>query len=121
MDPVSRATARMVIKRIDQDWYQLLDEISSSGEKKSARAKKLLRESLIAATPVFGARPYFMSDEFSLIDCVIAPLLWRLPSVGIDVMSQNEIIGNYAQRLFKRTAFKRSLSDAEKEMADPIK
>lgn len=121
MDPVSRATARMVVKRIDQDWYQLLDEICSSGEKKSARAKKLLRESLLAATPVFAARPFFMSDEFSLIDCVIGPLLWRLPSIGIDVLSQNEIIGSYAQRIFKRTAFKRSLSDAEKEMAEPVK
>jgi len=34
MDPVSRANARMLIKRIDQDWYQLLDEILFSGEKK---------------------------------------------------------------------------------------
>lgn len=118
MDPVSRANARMVIKRIDQEWYQLLDEITGSGEKKSARAKKMLRESLLAAAPAFAARPYFMSDEFSLIDCVIAPLLWRLPSIGIDVCSQNEAINNYAQRIFKRPAFRRSLSDAEKDMMD---
>ena len=118
MDPVSRATARMLIKRIDQDWYRLLDEIISSGEKKSAKAKKALRDSILAATPVFADRPYFMSDEFSLIDCVLAPLLWRLPSLGIDVTSSNEVIGHYAQRLFKRPAFKRSLSDAEKDMAE---
>ena len=121
MDPVSRANARMLIKRIDQDWYQLLDEILFSGEKKSARAKKMLRESLLSAAPIFAARPYFMSDEFSLIDCVIAPLLWRLPSIGIDVSTPNEVITNYAQRLFKRPAFKRSLSEAEKEMAEPLK
>ena len=121
MDPVSRATARMLIKRIDQDWYQLLDEIINSGEKKSARAKKLLRESLLGSAPIFAARPFFMSDEFSLIDCVIAPLLWRLPSIGVDVTTHNDVINNYAQRMFKRPAFKRSLSDAEKEMAEPIK
>ncbi len=118
MDPVSRANARMLIKRIDQEWYQLLDEIVNSGEKKSARAKKLLRENLLEAEPIFANRPFFMSDEFSLIDCVVVPLLWRLPSIGIDVISQNEIINNYAQRMFKRSGFKRSLSEAEKEMMD---
>lgn len=121
MDPVSRANARMLIKRIDQDWYQLLDEIINSGEKKSARAKKLLRESLLAATPIFADRPFFMSDEFSLIDCAIAPLLWRLPSLGIDVTTQNEAINDYTQRIFRRAAFKRSLSDAERDMTETPK
>lgn len=116
MDPVSRANARMLIKRIDQDWYQMLEEILSSGEKKSARSKKMLKESILAAAPIFAARPFFMSDEFSLIDCVIGPLLWRLPSIGIDISTPNEVITNYAQRIFNRNAFKRSLSDQEKEM-----
>jgi len=117
MDPVSRANSRMIIKRIDQDWYQLLDEIQNSGEKKSARAKKMLKESLISAAPVFEAHPYFMSDEFSLIDCAIAPLLWRLPSLGIDINSLGTAITVYANRLFSREAFQESLSEAEKEMA----
>lgn len=117
MDPVSRANDRMLIKRIDQDWYTLLDEILNSGEKKSARAKKMLRESLLAAVPVFDSRPYFMRDEFSLIDCALAPLLWRLPSVGIDLARQVEEIKNYTDRIFSRKAFKASLSNAEKEMA----
>ena len=117
MDPVSRANARMLIKRIDQDWYALLDEILNSGEKKSARAKKMLKESLLSAVPVFAARPYFMSDEFSLIDCALAPLLWRLPSLGIDLPSQADPIKAYAERLFQREAFQSSLSNAEREMA----
>ena len=117
MDPVSRANSRMIIKRIDQDWYQLLDEILNSGEKKSARAKKMLKESLIAAAPVFESRPYFMSDEFSLIDCAMAPLLWRLPGIGIDINSLGSAITVYANRLFSREAFQESLSDAEKDMA----
>jgi len=117
MDPVSRANSRMIIKRIDQDWYQLLDEILNSGEKKSARAKKMLKESLIAAAPVFESRPYFMSDEFSLIDCAMAPLLWRLPSIGIDINSLGTAISVYANRLFSREAFQLSLSEAEQDMA----
>lgn len=121
MDPVSRAKSRMLIKRIDQDWYQLLDEIQNSGEKKSARAKKMLKESLIAATPVFESQPYFMSDEFSLIDCALAPLLWRLQSLGIDLNSLSSAIAIYANRLFSRPAFQQSLSEAEKEMMPQLK
>jgi len=116
MDPVSRAHARMIIKRIDQDWYHLLDEILNSGEKKSARAKKMLRESLIAAVPLFESQEYFMSDDFSLIDCALAPLLWRLPSLGIDLSESAPVIVAYAQKLFKREAFLESLSEEEKEM-----
>ena len=118
MDPVSRANDRMIIKRIDQDWYGLMDEIINSGEKKSARAKKMLKESLQAAGPVFEARPFFMSDEFSLIDCTMAPLLWRLPSLGIELPSMGEALKNYAYRLFRRPAFIASLSSAEKEMGE---
>ena len=118
MDPVSRANDRMIIKRIDQDWYSLMDEIINSGEKKSARAKKLLKESLLSAAPVFEARPYFMSDEFSLIDCTMAPLLWRLPSLGIELLSAGEGLARYANRLFRRPAFAASLSSAEKEMGE---
>jgi stringent starvation protein A len=118
MDPVSRANARMLIKRIDQDWYSLLDEIIINGDKKATRAKKQLRESLIAAAPIFADRPFFMSEEFSLIDCALAPLLWRLPSLGVDVSTPNNAITNYAQRIFQRPAFKSSLSEAEKDMAE---
>jgi RNA polymerase-associated protein len=116
MDPISRANSRMIIKRIDQDWYHLLAEIQNSGEKKSARAKKMLKESLIAANPVFQSQPYFMSDEYSLIDCAMAPLLWRLPSLGIDINPLGSDISSYANRLFSREAFIKSLSDAEKDM-----
>jgi RNA polymerase-associated protein len=116
MDPVSRANARMLIKRIDQDWYPMLEEILSNGDKKTTKTKKLLRESLIAAAPVFEATPYFMSEEYSLIDCTMAPFLWRLPSAGIDITGLGKGITAYANRLFSRKAFQESLSSREKEM-----
>ncbi len=116
MDPVSRAYARMVIKRIDQDWYHLLDEVLNSGEKKSARAKKMLKESLISSVPLFAANEFFMSEDFSLIDCTLAPLLWRLHSIGIELPENASVINAYAQRLFKREGFIASLSEEEQEM-----
>ncbi|MEI8571787.1 glutathione S-transferase N-terminal domain-containing protein [Methylomonas sp. EFPC1] len=116
MDPVSRANARMLIKRIDQEWYPLLDDVLVNGDKKAAKAKKQLRESLLAAAPVFEATPYFMSDEYSLIDCAMAPFLWRLPSIGIDIAGLGKGITAYANRLFSRRAFQESLSREEKDM-----
>lgn len=116
MDPVSRANARMLIKRIDQDWYPLMEEILLLGDKKAAKAKKQLKESLLAAAPVFEATPYFMSEEYSLIDCAMAPFLWRLPSIGIDITGLGKGITAYANRLFSRKAFQESLSNQEREL-----
>jgi len=122
MEPVARAQARMLMFRIDRDWYRLLDEIRHCGEKKAARARKMLREDLVAAAPLFAAKPYFLSEEFSLVDCTLAPLLWRLPSVGIELPPEAQAIRTYAQRIFAREAFQKSLSEQEREMAElPLK
>ncbi len=118
MEPVARAQARMLIHRIERDWYRLLDDILNSGEKKAARARKLLREDLIAAAPLFAAQPYFLSEEFSLVDCALAPLLWRLSSVGITLPQEAQTIRLYAQKIFAREGFQKSLSEQEQELAD---
>jgi len=116
MDPVSRAHARMIIKRIDQDWYQLLEEILHSGEKKSARSKKALRESMVDSNEMFAAHKFFMGEEFSLMDCALAPLMWRLPHVGINLKILAPAVHQYSQRIFAREAFRLSLSSEEKDM-----
>lgn len=116
MDPVARARARMLVHRIDQDWYSLLLDIENSGEASGVKARKQLREGLIAATPVFAAKQFFLSEEFSLVDCALAPLLWRLGSIGIDLPRQSAEIGRYAKRLFGRQGFQASLSDYEREL-----
>ncbi len=120
MDPVSRARARMMIHRIDQDWYRLMDEIEKLSDKKAAKPRKMLRESLIASIPVFAAKVYFLSEEFSLVDCTIGPLLWRLPMLGIELPKQAEPIRTYAARLFEREGFQQSLSEYEREYASFI-
>jgi len=118
VDPVSRARSRLMIHRIDQDWYSLFDDVVNAGEKKASKAKKLLRENLIAADPIFAAKPFFMSDEFSLVDCVLAPLLWRLPLHGIDIPSSAKHVTAYTRRILSREGFQRSLSDMELELAE---
>lgn len=116
VDPVSRARARLALYRIEKDWYGLLSEIESGGDKQAAKARKILRESIMAAAEVFDVKPFFLSDEFSLVDCTIAPILWRLPRYGIDLPPQAKSIQRYAERIFDRPSFDRSLSEPEREM-----
>ncbi|AHE68213.1 stringent starvation protein SspA [Legionella oakridgensis] len=112
--PVARAETRKMMHRIEQDWYSLLHRIHSGNDVENAR--NLLLESLTNLEPVFADKPYFLSEEFSLLDCVLAPLLWRLPQLGIDVSSQNKGLNTYMQRLFKRESFQTSLTDAERQL-----
>ncbi len=115
MDPVSRARARMMVHRIDQDWSRLADEILRLPDKKTNKPRKMLRESLLAAIPVFAAKLFFLSDEFSLVDCAVGPLLWRLPMLGVELPKHAEPIKSYASRLFEREGFQQSLSEQERE------
>lgn len=57
-----------------------------------------------------------MNDEFSLVDCCVAPLLWRLPVLGIELPPQAQALSDYAQRIFQWPAFDESLTEAEREM-----
>jgi RNA polymerase-associated protein len=116
VDPVTRARFRLALYRVERDWYTLVDEIEQSPNKPHARAKKVLRESLLASSDAFAVKPYFLSDEFSLVDCSIAPILWRLPRYEIDLPAQAKALHKYAERLFNRPAFKLSLTEIEREM-----
>lgn len=118
VDPVSRATARLFIFRIDQDWYSAMDRIKKGSTGEAAQARKELRESLIATAPVFAAHPFFMSDEFSLVDCCVAPLLWRLRSLGVEIPTQAKGLHGYTNRIFSWEAFRRSLTEEERDLAN---
>jgi RNA polymerase-associated protein len=120
VDPVTRAQFRLALYRIERDWYGLTQQIEAEMDKKQqVRLKKILRDSILASSDVFKAKPFFLSDEFSLVDASIAPILWRLPAFGIDLPPQAQAISKYANHLFSRTSFRDSLSDAEQEMRLP--
>jgi len=118
VDPVSRARSRLALYRIEQDWYALIPALESKGEKTAARARKQLRDSLTSSAEVFAARPYFLSDEFSLVDASILPILWRIPYYNIDLPRQARPVLEYAERLFARESFQQSLTETEREMRD---
>jgi RNA polymerase-associated protein len=116
VDPVSRASTRLYMYRVEQDWYRLADQILAGG-KIATKARKELREGLTAAAPIFAHKPFFMSDEFTLVDASIAPLLWRLPALGVELAGQAlKQINGYAGPIFTRPGFIASLTEAERDM-----
>ncbi len=116
VDPVTRAQFRLALFRIESDWYSLAEEADASDGKLGAKSRKMLRESILQSAELFGARPYFLSEEFSLVDCSIAPILWRLPVYGIDLGDNFEEIDKYMQRVFARRSFQQGLTELEQEM-----
>ena len=116
VDPVIRAKTRMVLHYIEKDLYGLLDDIKSSGEKKSSAAKTKLKENLILSLDFLQGKKFFLSDDFSIIDCSMAPILWRLPEYDIELPKSAKPILKYADKLFERASFVDNLSDEEEEM-----
>ena len=116
VDPVIRAKTRMVLHYIEKDLYGLLDDIKSSGEKKSTAAKKKLEDNLMLALDFIQGKKFFLSDDFSIIDCSMAPILWRLPEYEIELPKSAAPILKYADRLFQRGSFIENLSEQEEEI-----
>lgn len=118
--PVSRAECRLYIHRIQIDWCVLVDTITAGKDRAAVQnARERLSESIISIAPIFGEKPYFMSEDFTLVDCCVAPLLWRLPDLGVDVEDRaDKNLGKYMQRVFERESFKLSLSEVESEMRE---
>jgi RNA polymerase-associated protein len=114
--PVARAKSRLMIFRIESDWYSLVNNIER--DKNADSARKELRDSLVSIAPVFSDFPYFLSEDFSLVDCCVAPLLWRLPSLGIELPPKAKAINDYAKRMFAREAFQASMTEAEQELRE---
>ncbi len=117
VDPVSRARSRLALHRIEKDWYSLLSDMEK-GEKTAAKARKALRDSLASSAEVFAAKPFFLSDDFSLVDASLAPIMWRLKHYRIELPPQAKPVLDYAERLFARESFKDSLTEAEREMRE---
>lgn len=112
--PVARGSSRLMMHR---NWYSLLYKIEQGNAQEAEAARKQLREELLSIAPVFNETPFFMSEEFSLVDCYLAPLLWRLPVLGIEFTGAgSKELKGYMTRVFERDAFLASLTEAEREM-----
>ena len=120
--PVIKARSRLFILRIEQEWSKNLDYLALNPKpgSKTQKRKKDLKSNILSASSIFNEHPYFMSEDFSLIDCCVAPILWRLPALGIDISKDKKAkpIYQYMERVFSRDSFKASISEVEQEMRD---
>jgi RNA polymerase-associated protein len=117
--PVERARSRLWLHRIERDWCGKIDALVAGTEKEATlnKYRKELQESFITIDPIFAEKPFFMSEDYTLVDCSVAAIFWRLPALGIDLpKAKAGNILKYMDRLFDREAFQASLSDAEREM-----
>jgi RNA polymerase-associated protein len=119
--PVQRALSRLWITRVEREWSSRLDVLMLGKGRETilSKARKELRESIISISPIFSEKPFFMNEEFSLVDCCVAPILWRLKAVDITLPERStKALQKYMKTMFERDAFRASLTEVEMEMQD---
>lgn len=117
VDPLSRARLRLAMVRLEKEWLPLVEQIVAAGKNVDA-ARKRLREALVASLPLFKAAKFFLNPEMSLADCALAPLVWRLPSLGVSLPREASVILDYGERIFRNPGFTRSLTAEEKALRE---
>lgn len=119
--PVARAQCRLLMHRIELDWSKRVDVLMAGRGRETAmdKARKELRESLAAIAPVFADRPFFMNEEFTLVDCFVAPILWRLNALDLKMSArQLKPMQRYMNDMFERDTFQESLTEPEVDMRE---
>ena len=118
--PVSRAEIRLFIQRIQKDWCEMFDNLVSAklSDSELKKTRQEFKSQIIALSPILKEKPFFMSEDFSLVDCCIAPILWRLPLIGIELQKDTKTkpIYAYMQRIFTKPCFINSLSELERDI-----
>jgi len=115
VDPVNRSRARLMMYRLQRDWIESLPkDIAATGV--DTQTRQQLRDGLVAISPLFSGQAYLLGEDFTLVDCILAPLLWRLPLIGIELPKQAKPLSDYARKIFERPGFVASLSEAEQTM-----
>jgi RNA polymerase-associated protein len=119
--PVARAQSKLLMHRIEKDWSSAVDLLMSGSGKDGLvdKTRNELRESIAGIAPIFDDRKFFMNEEFSLVDCCVAPILWRLPAIDISLPEkQTKSMQRYMNDMFSREAFIDSLTESELEMRE---
>ena len=117
VSPVDRAKIRLALASLESDIVSAAIELDGAlGTKNENSLRKKLKSMLNSSLDLFSANNYFLNDELTVIDCVLAPILWRLGYFGISLGSEHKAIKNYMERVFSRETFQNSLSEDEEEM-----
>lgn len=118
VDPISRARLRMAERRVEWEWLPLIEEIQTGTKAQADKARRNLRDLMVGSAPVFRAAKFFLNHEMSIADCLLAPLVWRLPSLGVQLPREGQPILDYGERIFRNPGFARSLTPEERLLRD---
>ena len=106
--------------RIDREWCPLIDSIISGKltKAKAKNAKEELIQELATISPIFKEFSFFMNEDFTLVDCYLAPIMWRLESMGINLPYNKQLkpLLDYQNKIFERPGFIDSLTTIEKDL-----
>ncbi len=117
VSPVDRAKIRLVLVSLEADIVSTAIELDAAlGSRNENSLRKKLKSMLNASLDLFSVNKYFLNDELTVIDCFLAPILWRLEYFGISLGKEQKAITDYMERVFSRETFQNSLSEDEEEM-----
>ena len=117
VSPVDRAKIRLALVSLEADIVSTAIELDAAlGSRNENSLRKKLKSMLNSSLDLFSVNKYFLNDELTVIDCVLAPILWRLEYFGISLGKEHKAISDYMERVFSREAFQNSLSEDEEEM-----
>lgn len=119
-DPIGRGKARLAIARMQRDWIIDVDAALGADQPISDELKQSISDGLTALSPLFIDNTYFTGEDYTMVDVMIAPLLWRLKSLDIELPEKASPVLDYANRLFAREQFEMSLSQQEMELNEDI-
>lgn len=118
VDPLSRARIRLAMQRLEIDWIPQVQAMQAGTKSQAEAGRKRMKELLMQSLPLFKASKFFLNPEMSLADCALAPVIWRLPSLGVELNKDLKIIDDYGMRIFRNPGFMRSLTPEEKVMRE---
>ncbi|SFU43150.1 RNA polymerase-associated protein [Nitrosomonas eutropha] len=115
-EPVMRARARLLLHRFEKELFCHVESLEQGNQKAADKIRIEITNGLTMIAPIFDKQRYMLGDEYTMLDVVIAPLLWRLDHYGIKLPKQAAALLKYAERLFSRPLFIEALTPAEKLM-----
>lgn len=117
VSPIARARARLVIYRLEKELFPLVEKLITDAVSKDSQqsdtAQQVARY-FAQLIPALNSSPFLLGEEFSVVDCALAPVLWRLPALKVPFsQAEARVLYQYADRLFKRDSFQVSLTEFE--------
>ena len=118
--PNEKAECRLLIYRIEKEWLPLIDKMMEPkiSQKEFDKLKKDLVSLVSSIVLVLKEKPYFMNDEFTLVDCYMSAILYRLPYLSVTIPNTKSFstLRKYQEKLFSRPSFDLSLTDSERDL-----